>query len=125
VDAVDTVDQPALFTDRGLLGGHCAACSRRHFPASDACPWCGARDPDKVALSTTGTLWSWTAITAPPPGYDGPTPFGVGVVELPADGLRVVTRLTVADPTALREGQPVEYCVVDVDGHPAWAFDPR
>lgn len=113
-----------LFTDEGLLGGLCAACDRRHFPTSEFCPWCGTPDPTEVVLSTQGTLWSWTAVTAAPPGYDGPVPFGFGVVELPADGLRVITRLTVADPAALKLGQPVEYSVVDVDGHRAWAFGP-
>jgi uncharacterized OB-fold protein len=45
-------------------------------------------------------------VTARPPGYDGELPFGFGVVELD-DGLRVVTRLTVADPAALHFGQPM------------------
>jgi uncharacterized protein len=119
-------DGPAgLFTDEGLVGGHCRDCDRRHFPASDACPWCGTPAPGQVLLSTQGRLWSWTAVTAPPPGYEGPVPYGFGVVELPADGLRVVTRLTVADPAALCEGQPVSFAVVDVAGRPAPAFGPR
>jgi uncharacterized protein len=125
VQESDVDDHPVLFGDEGLFGGHCGACDRRHFPRSDICPWCGAQDPAGVVLSRRGRLWSWTAVTAPPPGYGGPVPFGFGVVELPDDGLRVVTRLTVNDPAALREGQPVEYVVVDVDGHRAWAFDPR
>jgi uncharacterized OB-fold protein len=119
-------DDPGVprFGEDGLVGGRCAACDRRHFPASAWCPWCGAPDPEEVVLSRTGTLWAWTAVTAAPPGYEGPVPFGFGVVELPADGLRVVTRLTVADPAALSPGQPVTYAVVDVAGRPAWAFGP-
>jgi uncharacterized protein len=119
-------DDPGVprFTDEGLVGAHCAGCGRRHFPAAAWCPWCGAPDPDEVMLSRTGTLWAWTAVTAPPPGYEGPVPFGFGVVELPADGLRVVTRLTVGDPAALQPGQPVTYAVVDVAGRRAWAFGP-
>lgn len=116
-----------MFTDSGLLGGACGACARRHFPAAAFCPWCGAEGPREVVLSTTGTLWAWTAVTAAPPGYDGPVPYGFGIVELPADGLQVVTRLTVSDPAALQLGQPVEYCVV-VDlgkGQRSWAFGPR
>jgi uncharacterized OB-fold protein len=75
-------------------------------------------------LSTSGRVWSWTAVTARPPGYEGPIPFGFGVVELPDDGLRIVTRLTVSDPAALHAGQPVSYTVVDVSGRRAWAFEP-
>lgn len=75
-----------------LLGQRCAACGAPAFPRSDTCPLCGALDPEPVVLSETGTLWGWTEVTAPPPGYLGEVPFGFGVVELP-DGLRVVTRI--------------------------------
>lgn len=59
-----------------------------------------------MALSQRGRLWAWTAVTAPPPGYRGPVPFGFGVVELP-EGLRVVARLTEPDPSRLDYGQPM------------------
>ena len=55
----------------------------------------------RSSCPTEGTLWGWTAVTAPPPGYDGELPFGFGVVEL-TDGLRVITRLTESDPRASR-----------------------
>jgi len=113
-----------LFTDDGLVGGSCGACDRRHFPLAPWCPWCGADGTARVVLSTEGTLWSWTAVLAPPPGALGEVPFGFGVVELPADGLRVVTRLTATDPEALHEGQPMRYCTVALDGEQrTWAFE--
>jgi uncharacterized OB-fold protein len=119
------VSGAALFTEEGLVGGACSACSRRHFPLARWCPWCGADDPAEVGLSTTGTLWAWTAVNAPPPGSVGEVPYGFGVVELPADGLRVVTRLTVADPAALHLGQPMTFTTVDLDpSTTAWAFAP-
>ncbi len=112
-----------LFTDDGLVGGACAGCGRRHFPAAQWCPWCGAADPTQVVLSTAGTLWSWTSVVASPPGYLGDAPFGFGVVELPADGLRIVTRLTEADPSRLELGQPVDFVVVPLDADVStWAF---
>ena len=46
-----------------------------------------------------------------PPGYEGEVPFGFGVVELP-EGLRLITRLTVADPAALRVGMPMRLMLV-------------
>ena len=100
-----------LFTAAGLVGGQCGACGRRHFPLAPICPWCGHDAVSQVALSTEGTLWAWTAVTAPPPGYHGDVPFGVGIVELP-EGVRVITRLTESDPGALSEGQPMELCIV-------------
>ncbi len=56
-------------------------------------------------------MWSWTAVTASPPGYEGEIPFGIGIVELP-EGVRVITRLTESDPAALRSGQSMEFRVV-------------
>ena len=38
-------------------------------------------------------------------------PFGVGIVELP-EGVRIIARLTEADPGALAEGQAMELVVV-------------
>jgi uncharacterized OB-fold protein len=85
----------------------------------------------EVALARTGTLWAWTSVTAPPPGYEGDVPFGFGVVQLD-DGLRVITRLTDSDPEALEFGQPMALVTVDVDGgdgdgdrSSVWAFAPR
>lgn len=114
-----------MFGDDGLVGGDCGACGRRHFPVAEWCPWCGAPSPAEVVLSTEGTLWSWTTVLTQPPGSIGDTPFGFGVVELPADGLRVVTRLTEADPSVLREGQAMQFTVVALDGdRTTWAFEP-
>ena len=110
----------ALFDADGLIGGACAACERRHFPVAAWCPWCGAAGATEVRLSTEGTLWAWTAVLAPPPGYQGEVPYGFGVVELPADGLRVITRLTESDVDALSFGQPMRF----VAGDGAWEFEP-
>ena len=124
-----------LFTESGpdggaaLLGSHCTVCGSTLFPRVDSCTYCSAEDPDPVELSTTGTLWSWTAVTALPPGYEGDVPFGVGIVELP-EGVRVITRLTENDPAALHAGQAMEFRVVrlhsDAEGNDVvtYAFAP-
>jgi len=110
-----------------LVGGRCATCGEHHFPLLATCPYCSSTDVAETALSPLGTLWGWTAVTAPPPGYRGEVPFGFGVVELP-EGLRVVTRLTEADPGKLRFGQKVRMELVplhtDDEGRAVltWAF---
>jgi uncharacterized OB-fold protein len=112
-----------------LVGSKCTACRRPSFPATTTCPWCGGDRTDEVLLPARGTLWGWTAVTASPPGYNGPTPFGFGIVQLD-DDLRVVTRLTESDPSALSFGQPMSlvYDVVDHDDERndvvTWAFAP-
>lgn len=117
---------PRLFTDAGLLGGACPACERRHFPRAHWCPWCGAEGATEVVLSNEGRLWAWTVVHSPPPGYLGEVPFGFGVVDLPADGLQVVTPLTETDLDRLHEGQAVRFVVRSVgEHHEGWAFAPE
>ncbi|HEY1650779.1 MAG TPA: Zn-ribbon domain-containing OB-fold protein [Acidimicrobiales bacterium] len=129
--------RPGLFSDpeagsdsAALLGSRCAACGSHLFPRVDACTYCATEDPEPVELSTQGTLWSWTAVTASPPGYEGDVPFGIGIVELP-EGIRIISRLTESDPAALQPGQPMEFRVVnlyaDSEGNDVvtYAFAPR
>jgi uncharacterized protein len=117
-----------LFTDGdqpALLGSRCQACGAHHFPRHDTCPYCSTEDPTPVELSRSGTLWAWTAVTSPPPGYQGETPYGIGVVELD-EGIRVIGRLTEGDPDALSAGQEMELRIVplhtDADGNDVVTF---
>jgi uncharacterized OB-fold protein len=112
-----------------LLASRCTVCGHVLFPRVDGCTYCSSDDPEPVELAGAGTLWSWTAVTAPPPGYRGEVPFGVGVVELP-EGVRIIGRLTESDPAALAAGQRMELRVVtlhtDDDGNDVvtYAFAP-
>jgi uncharacterized OB-fold protein len=108
-----------------LVGGFSPTSGHHHFPLGPVCPYTGADDVEEVRLPQTGTLWAWTAVTHPPPGYDGPVPYGFGVVELDDVGLRVVTRLTESDPSRLTAGEPMALEADDRgDGVVTWAFAP-
>lgn len=110
-----------------LLGGYCGACARVTFPAQALCPYCGADACEPRALSPDGVVEVCTIITNRPPGYDGPLPFGFGVVELP-DGIRIVSRLR--EPDRVRAGTRVrvtlDHLGTDVDGNDlvTYAFAP-
>ncbi|HLX88635.1 MAG TPA: OB-fold domain-containing protein [Acidimicrobiales bacterium] len=112
-----------------LLGSRCGDCGGHSFPRHESCPYCASDSVTPVALSAHGSLWAFTAVTAPPPGYRGEVPYGFGVVELP-EGVRVVSRLTEADPSVLRVGQTMDLVVVplhvDDDGNDVvtYAFAP-
>jgi uncharacterized protein len=112
-----------------LLGGRCGSCGHHHFPGQSTCPYCSSEQTEGVELSPRGRLWAWTAVTHPPPGYRGQVPYGFGVIELP-EGLRVLSRLTEADPSRLRAGQPMrlvlETLTVDEENRPVvvYAFTP-
>lgn len=108
-----------------LLGGWSLTGGRHHFPPAVVCPFSGADDVETVELSRVGSLWTWTAVTAAPPGYGGPVPYGFGVVELAAERLRVVGRLTVADPDLLSFGEVMEVVTEELPGvGRVWAFAP-
>lgn len=100
-------DAPRLIGGRGPDG-------RIRFPLPDG-DAAAAFEP--VALSRTGTLWSWTVQRFEPkrPPYDGPVPFRpymIGYVELPGEVI-VETRLVDIDEP--RIGMPVELVIVPFD----------
>jgi uncharacterized OB-fold protein len=106
-----------------LIGGYSPTSALFHFPLLDTCPYSGATDVERVLLSRDGTLWAWTAVTAAPPGYEGPVPYGFGVVELTHERLRIVTRLREVDPAHLSFAQPMTLVADELpNGTVTWAF---
>jgi len=110
-----------------LLGGWSATSGLRHFPPSPVCPFTGADDVVPVDLPRTGTVWLHTTVSIAPPGYSGPVPYGLGIVELDGEPmLRVVTRLA---GEGLAPGTRVHLDGEELpgpDGEPAvtWVFHP-
>lgn len=107
-----------------LLGGYSPTSGHHHFPLAEVCPYTGADDVEPTELPTTGHLWLWTSVTTAPPGYEGPVPYGFGVVELDGIGLRVVGRLTAPGGESLREGQPMRLVSDSFGEVVTWAFTP-
>ena len=119
----DGLFEPTADGSIALIGGYSPTSGKYHFPLLDTCPYSGATDVQRVVLSRAATLWAWTAVTAAPPGYTGPVPYGFGVVELVREQLRVITRLRESDPARLVFGQPVTLVADELpDGVVTWAF---
>jgi uncharacterized OB-fold protein len=102
-----------------LIGSRCADCGEVYFPSAANCTRCLGTRLEACDLGSTGVLWSWTIQGfCPKPPYDsGETPdtfrpYGVGYVEM-ACGIKVESRLTVADPASLRIGMPMALTLVD------------
>ena len=91
-----------------LLGGRCPSCARVNFPVQSLCPYCACDGCETVPLSEDGVIEICTTVTNRPPGYEGPLPFGFGVVELP-EGIRIISR--VSDPERAAPGTPVRLCI--------------
>lgn len=126
------VIQPGLFTEGPeprLVAGTCGACGERHFPVADFCPYCSADAITQTEVGGVGTVYLHTVVNAAPPGYEGPVPYGFGLVDLP-EGLRVVSRLVADDLSDLRSGLPVrlvlEPLYQDDEGNDvlSWAYAP-
>lgn len=128
-----------LFTDgphgARLMGSRCATCGTPYFPRSSVCrhPDCSHSDVEDARFGGRGTLWSYSIQSYPPPAparFDEPyEPYAVGVVDLD-DGLRVVGRMDVDDPSTLTVGATVELVVGalchEADGAAlvSWMFRP-
>ena len=106
------VDESLFFTlsPPQLAGSRCSSCTAVVFPAAANCPCCSSADVSRVALPTTGTLWSWTIqrfepklpYIAPAEGFE---PFALGYVDL---GEVLVESRLIGDADSFRIGQPLE-----------------
>jgi len=99
---------PASPTDAKLLGSKCTDCGEVTFPQQPSCPKCGTLTTQPIALSRRGRLHTYTIIHHQTPGYQGPVPYTIGLVELP-EGLFVLAPVTVTDPQAIRVGMDLEF----------------
>ena len=113
---------PELFQwpadDPHLIGSQCLACENVTFPAQSSCPKCSGKSVEKIELSSTGTLWTWTSQNfrpkSPYRGDDTPEtfkPYYLGYVELPGQ-VRVESRLAVADESQLHIGMNMELVIL-------------
>jgi uncharacterized OB-fold protein len=121
-----------------LLGSLCPGCGTYAFPPrSGPCPnpRCDATELDLVALSTTGTVWSYTENHyAPPPPFvatDPIEPYALAAVELAREGMVVlgkVARGVGADDLHLgmtmRVGVDVLFTDDDGTDHVVWVWEP-
>jgi len=124
----------SLFDTDGirLLASRCTGCGQVTFPQQGACPASCEAPIQQVALSTTGTLWSWTSqnyLPKSPPYASGETretfePYAVGFIELP-EGVRIQARLAGRQPEAYEIGMEMELVTVSLnDAITTYAFQP-
>jgi len=131
VDPALVID-PAAGGPVELAGARCPVCATTAFPFQGGCPRCGGEAMERVALPTTGSLWSYTVqnFEPKPPsrGVEPFEPYGVGYVDL--GDVCVESRLTVNDPAALSLGMAMRLVTITafVDGDEpvlTFAFAPQ
>ncbi len=72
--------------DGRLMGSRCDACGRTSFPPRADCPDCRGGDFTFTEYGGAGTVVTFTRIAAAPAGFEGRTPFTIGVVDLDEGG---------------------------------------
>lgn len=103
-----------------LLVMLCRSCTAVSFPRRDSCPACGSLDGlEDRALTTCGELCSWSIVRNAPEGLR--TPYVLAYVDLPEDGVRLMSRLIETENVDLVVGLPLELAVIDVAA--TWSED--
>jgi uncharacterized OB-fold protein len=77
-----------------LVGGECADCGQKVFPAASMCFQCLSEQVRPVGLGREGKLYSFSVVRIAPKGYQAP--YAIGYVDLP-EGVRVLAHIVGAD----------------------------
>ena len=84
-----------------LVGGRCPECGAFYFPARSVCSRCLCGDLERVPLSSSGSLYTYTVIHQSLPQFE--TPYVLGYVDLD-DNVRVAGQLVDVEADALELG---------------------
>ena len=101
-------------TEGVLLGFRCRDCGICVFGPATFCQGCTSGNLEPVELSQRGTVYSYTVVRVPPPGWPGPVPYVLGQVELP-EGPQVLGEIIDCLESDLKIGTPVELALRAVD----------
>lgn len=115
VPDADTAAFWAGLKEGRLLLQHCLECGAVHYYQQGICRGCGSDRLEHRAASGRGRVHSFSVVhRAPGPAFEGETPYAILLVEL-AEGPRMISRLTGADPDTADFDLEVELVCVAVD----------
>ena len=109
-----------------LIGSKCEECERIIAPPRGLCPHCGAKNLEKIELTSKGKIDIFTIIYVAPPQLKDKAPYAVAIVKL-KEGPRVMGRLLDVDlkkPEKIEPGTEVEYRVIEENEEKVLAFTP-
>jgi len=99
--------------DVHLIGSECGDCGQQTFPSRARCPRCFGENLHEFHFGSLGTVVSFTIIRQAPPGYHGPVPYALGMVEL-GGGTQVLAHLVDRSPDQWKAGERVESCAMSL-----------
>lgn len=106
-----------------FVSTRCGACGHVTFPPKPVCPDCWSSDVQWTDLATTGVLYSWTRVHAPPEAFAVESPYALGIVDL-AGGIRLACRLLPHDDVDFEPGIAVEMVLLQYTDGPMFAARP-
>ena len=111
--------------DGRLMIARCGSCQRVHHYPRVMCPFCWSEDVTAVEASGQATLYTYSTVFMNDlPPFKERLPYTAAVVEL-AEGPRLMTTITGADPADLRIGMPLRAQPFEIaDNITAFTFTP-
>lgn len=94
-------------TEGALVGVRCRDCGAYAFGHAVFCQACTSAVLEPVELTPSGTLYSYTVVWVPPPGWPGEVPYVLGQIELP-EGPHVLAEVVGCRHEELAIGEAVE-----------------
>ena len=121
-------------TSNGILSQHqaqlsqgefriqrCSACTKHIYFPREICPHCGAANPAWATPTGQGTVYAVTTVRRK---ADAGGDYNVSLIDLD-EGVRLMSRVTLQPPDAVRIGLRVTARVQVTDGVGLVVFDPR
>jgi hypothetical protein len=109
--------------ERRFISTRCTVCGHVTFPPKPICPNCWSFDVQWKELQTTGVLYSWTRVHAPPQAFADESPYALGIVDL-TEGIRLACRLVADEQINFEPGIPVEMVVLEYSDGSMFAARP-
>jgi uncharacterized OB-fold protein len=91
-----------------LEAAKCKSCGKLAFPPRLICAGCGAREFEKIKMSETGTILTYTTIRVAPADFNDQVPYSIAIVESD-NGIRVTTQVADCNPEDLEVGKKVKF----------------
>jgi len=107
-------------SDGRWLTTYCEQCARFTFPPKAVCPHCWSKKMQWKDLTSTGTLYSWTLVHAPPAVFTADAPYHLGIIDLDS-GLRIATRLLDPESGAYTPGMRMKIVALRYRDGPLFA----
>jgi len=83
-----------------LIASKCPKCGKVYFPQKDFCPTCMVEDLPEISLDSEAVLYTFTIVSMGVRGFK--TPYVLGWVDIPKDGVRIAAQI-LCDPDTAAE----------------------